>query len=153
MQLTLRELLDRLPRYLVMVNPSKIMGDPGEWQSLSAHHTILEALRQCSGYMGERKQELGIQLTSSEADPRIEPWIVIVDRVQSRTVVWITDSQLHMVAGVPEENDVTVAAPKPGEETARVPTHLLHEAFVQVRKPTAAEPVCLPLNAPLPSTT
>ena len=64
MQLTLRELLKRLPRYLVMVNPSKMMGVPGEWQNLSAHDTVLEALRQCSIYMGETKLEMGIQLTS-----------------------------------------------------------------------------------------
>lgn len=129
MELTLRELLKRLPRYLVMVNPSKIVGVPGDWQDLSAHDTVLEALRQCSGIMGEWKIELGVQLTSMDADPRIEPWIVVVDRVQSRTVVWITDAQLHVEEGVLDSGGMNPL----GEETARIPAHLLHQASASLR--------------------
>jgi hypothetical protein len=129
MHLTLRELLKRLPRYLVMVNPSKIMGESGDWQNLSAHNTVIEALRQCSGYMVELKIELGVQLTSMEADPQIEPWIVVVDRVESRTVVWVTDSQLHVADGSIGE----VAPLKPGEATAPIPSQLLHQASSPIR--------------------
>lgn len=149
MQLTLRELLKRLPRYLVMVNPSKMMGVPGEWQNLSAHDTVLEALRQCSIYMGETKLEMGIQLTSMEADPRIEPWIVVVDRVESRTVVWITDSQLHVSEGVLGDE---VSRPVPGEATAPVPAHLLKQASALIRgRGLVSERVGVPLAAALPS--
>jgi hypothetical protein len=149
MHLTLRELLKRLPRYVVMVNPSKIKGIAGEWYSLSAHDTVLEALRQCSGYMGELKLELGVQLTSMEADPRIEPWIVVVDRVESRTVVWITDSRLYVADGTFGE---AAHSTKPGEQTERVPSHLLHQASAsQHGRGEGPEPGVLPL-APALST-
>lgn len=149
MQLTLRELLKRLPRYLVMVNPSKMMGVPGEWQNLSAHGTVLEALRQCSIYMGETKLEMGIQLTSMEADPRIEPWIVVVDRVESRTVVWITDSQLHVAEGALAGG---ATRPVPNEATAPVPVSLLNQASALIRgRSQVVEPVSVPLAAALPS--
>ena len=142
MHLTLRELLKRLPRYLVMVNPSKIMGGTGDWQNLSAHETVLEALRQCSGYMAELKLEMGIQLTSMEADPRIEPWIVVVDRVESRTVVWITDSKLHVADGTIGESAASV---KPDDQTAPVPPHLLNQASSIAREQSqASEPGVAP---------
>jgi hypothetical protein len=123
-----------------MVNPSKIMGGNGDWQNLSAHETVLEALRQCSGYMAELKLEMGIQLTSMEADPRIEPWIVVVDRVESRTVVWITDSKLHVADGAIGE-----ASLKPDDQTAPVPPHLLHQASSNARERSQpSEPSVLP---------
>lgn len=153
MQLTLREFLNRLPRYLVMVNPSKIMGLSGDWQNLSAHETILEALRQCSCYMAEAKLELGIQLTSMEADPRIEPWIVVVDRVETRTVVWINDSRLHVADGALGESGPRV---KPDEQTAPIPPHLLTQATSHGRSRNTAgeengESGLLPFVPPLPS--
>jgi hypothetical protein len=145
MHLTLRELLKLLPRYLVMVNPSKIMGSAGEWLNLSAHGTVLEALRQCSGYMAELKQELGVQLTSMEADPRIEPWIVVVDRVESRTVVWITDSKLHVADGMIGER---ISELKPHEQTAPVPPHLMHQASSSARSRSQQSEPSVPPAAP-----
>ncbi|MEM0970223.1 MAG: hypothetical protein AAGJ31_12770 [Verrucomicrobiota bacterium] len=92
---TLRDIVNRLPRFLVAVNVSGITGHADEWEDLSAHSRLMDAIHRCSEFHRLVKSQLGVRSTSIELDSQIEPCILIVDRIEDRTVVWIQDGQLH----------------------------------------------------------